>query len=310
MRAHSKSMNEVFKGIFACVGVQPFFVQIRESSRKAVKEMNVGKVINNNLVRSRDTRNREVLVMGCGLGFKKKPGDPIEEDRIEKVYRLDSRQDQDAMETILASVPLEVLQALNDIVAYGKLKLSLYTELSDRLMVNLADHIAFALERHSQGLDLSNALLSKIRSFYPREFEIGMKALDIIRKHPGATLPRDEAGFIALQPLCFHTDRCWGAAGNAFKGVENPCLKASDRGWAVDPPGMRTTMNTLYDRYQKPLFIVENGLGAKDVPDADGSIQDDYRIEYLQVFAGDEGCGGTGGNPAAWGIQPGAASIW
>lgn len=69
-------------------------------------------------------------------------------------------------------------------------------------------------------------------------------------------------------------------------------------------------MNTLYDRYQKPLFIVENGLGAKDVPDADGSIQDDYRIEYLQVFAGDEGCGGTGWNPAAWGIQPGAASIW
>ncbi|WP_304409978.1 PRD domain-containing protein, partial [Faecalibaculum rodentium] len=92
------------------------------------------------------------------------------------------------METIPARVPLEVLQAFNDIVAYGKLKLSLYTELSDRLMVNLADHIAFALERHSQGLDLSNALLSKIRSFYPREFEIGMKALEIIRKHTGSTL--------------------------------------------------------------------------------------------------------------------------
>ena len=138
-------MKEVFKGGVACAGVQPFFVQIRESSRKAVKEMNVGKVINNNLVRSRDTRNREVLVIGCGLGFKKKPGDPIEEDRIEKVYRLDSRKDQDAMEIIPARVPLEVLQAFNDIVAYGKLKLSLYTELSDRLMVNLADHIAFAL---------------------------------------------------------------------------------------------------------------------------------------------------------------------
>ncbi len=158
--------------------------------------MNVEKVINNNLVRSRDTRNREVLVMGCGLGFKKKPGDPIEEDRIEKVYRLDSRQDQDAMETILARVPLEVLQAFNDIVAYGKL--SLHTELSDGLMVNLADHIAFALERHGQGLDLSNALLSEIRSFYPHEYEIGMKALEIIRKHTGSTLPRDEAGFIAL----------------------------------------------------------------------------------------------------------------
>lgn len=178
--------------------------------------MNVEKVINNNLVRSRDTRNREFLVMGCGLGFKKKPGDPIEEDRIEKVYRLDSRQDQDAMETILARVPLEVLQAFNDIVAYGKL--SLHTELSDGLMVNLADHIAFALERHGQGLDLSNALLSEIRSFYPHEYEIGMKALDIIRKHTGTTLPRDEAGFIALQPLCFHTDRCWGAGRQRIQG--------------------------------------------------------------------------------------------
>lgn len=49
-RAHSKTMKEVFKGVFAFAGVQPFFVQIRESSRKAVKEMNVGKVINNNLV--------------------------------------------------------------------------------------------------------------------------------------------------------------------------------------------------------------------------------------------------------------------
>lgn len=154
--------------------------------------------------------------MGCGLGFKKKPRDVIDEDRIEKVYRLDSRKDQDAMETILARVPLEVLQAFNDIVAYGKL--SLHTELSDGLMVNLADHIAFALERHSQGLDLSNALLSKICSGYPREFEIGMKALDIIREHTGATLPRDEAGFIALQPLCFHTDRCWGAGRQRIQG--------------------------------------------------------------------------------------------
>ncbi len=163
---------------------------------RGVSELNVEKVINNNLVRSLDDRNREVLVMGCGLGFKKKPGDVIEESRIEKVYRLDSKQDQDAMETILARVPLEVLQAFNDIVAYGKL--SLHTELSDGLMVNLADHISFALERHRQGLDLSNALLGEIRSFYPHEFDIGMQALDIIRKHTGARLPQDEAGFIAL----------------------------------------------------------------------------------------------------------------
>ena len=52
-------------------------------------------------------------------------------------------------------------------------------------------------------------------------------------------------------------------------------------GWQIDPLGLRITANQLYDRYQKPLFIVENGLGAVDIPEEDGTINDDYRIEYL-----------------------------
>ncbi|MDE9448151.1 family 1 glycosylhydrolase, partial [Xenorhabdus bovienii] len=56
---------------------------------------------------------------------------------------------------------------------------------------------------------------------------------------------------------------------------------SSEWGWQIDPLGLRTVLNLLWDRYQKPLFIVENGLGAKDTPEADGSIQDDYRIQYL-----------------------------
>ena len=72
-------------------------------------------------------------------------------------------------------------------------------------------------------------------------------------------------------------------AGNIFGGVKNPYLKASDWGWQIDPLGLRITLNTLADRYQKPLFIVENGLGAKDKVEADGSINDDYRIDYLRA---------------------------
>ncbi|WP_273401929.1 6-phospho-beta-glucosidase [Traorella massiliensis] len=71
-------------------------------------------------------------------------------------------------------------------------------------------------------------------------------------------------------------------AGNIFESVKNPYLKASEWGWQIDPMGLRITMNDLYDRYQKPLFIVENGLGAKDTAEKDGTIQDDYRIEYLR----------------------------
>ncbi|MEH7119762.1 glycoside hydrolase family 1 protein [Neobacillus vireti] len=73
-----------------------------------------------------------------------------------------------------------------------------------------------------------------------------------------------------------------GASGNIIGGVKNPFLKASDWGWEIDPEGLRISLNKLYDRYQVPLFIVENGLGAKDQVEADGSINDDYRIDYLR----------------------------
>lgn len=74
--------------------------------------------------------------------------------------------------------------------------------------------------------------------------------------------------------------------GNLLGGVPNPTLKASEWGWQIDPRGLRYILNTLWDRYQKPLFIVENGLGAVDhlVTGKDGqpTVEDDYRIEYMR----------------------------
>lgn len=74
--------------------------------------------------------------------------------------------------------------------------------------------------------------------------------------------------------------------GNLLGGVPNPALKASDWGWQIDPKGLRYVLNMFYDRYQKPLFIVENGLGAVDVlvEDENGNktVEDDYRIQYLK----------------------------
>lgn len=70
--------------------------------------------------------------------------------------------------------------------------------------------------------------------------------------------------------------------GNMIGGVKNRFLKASDWGWEIDPIGLRISLNELYDRYRMPLFIVENGLGAYDKVEEDGTINDDYRIEYLR----------------------------
>jgi len=70
--------------------------------------------------------------------------------------------------------------------------------------------------------------------------------------------------------------------GNVAKGGRNPYLEITEWGWQIDPIGLRTALNNLYDRYQKPLFIVENGMGAIDELTEDGKVHDDYRIYYLQ----------------------------
>lgn len=119
------------------------------------------------------------------------------------------------------------------------------------------------------------------RKFFEQEkIHLEMEAEDeqILREYP--------VDFISLS---YYNSRCVRAdgrgeasGGNVFASAKNPYLTCSQWGWPIDPLGLRITLNALYDRYQKPLFLVENGLGAVDQPDGDGEIRDDYRIEYLQ----------------------------
>lgn len=71
-------------------------------------------------------------------------------------------------------------------------------------------------------------------------------------------------------------------SGNLMGGLKNPYLESSDWGWQIDPQGLRYTLNEIYGRYEIPLMVVENGLGAYDKIEEDGSINDDYRIDYLR----------------------------
>ncbi len=72
------------------------------------------------------------------------------------------------------------------------------------------------------------------------------------------------------------------AYGDSVHSVDNPYIGVSDWGWSIDPEGLRYALNQLYERYEIPLFIVENGFGAVDVREADGSCHDPYRIDYLR----------------------------
>lgn len=158
--------------------------------------MKIDKVINNNLIRAFDENNKEVLVMGCGLGFQKKIGQLIDKSKIEKIYFLDNKNDSNKLMTLLSEIPLEIIQASNEIISYAKY--SLGKKLNDNIYISLTDHISFAVERAKQGINFKNALLWEIKRFYNHEFLIGREAVQIIKKRLDIDLPEDEAASIAL----------------------------------------------------------------------------------------------------------------
>lgn len=114
-----------------------------------------------------------------------------------------------------------------------------------------------------------------------RDNSIELDIIDEDRKTLKSTV--DYISFSYYMTGCVTADASLNqqARGNILSMVKNPHLTCSEWGWQIDPVGLRTLLNILWDRYQKPLFIVENGLGAKDKPDANGVVQDDYRISYL-----------------------------
>jgi len=165
--------------------------------------MKVDKVINNNLVRAFDG-NKEVLLMGCGLGYKKKVGESIDDKKIEKIYSIKNENTSSKLITLLSEIPLEHIQTANEIISYAKY--SLGRKLDDNIYITLTDHISFAIERLNKGMCFHNALLWEIKKFYNHEFLIGKEALSIVKKRLGIDLSEDEAGSIALHIVNAETE--------------------------------------------------------------------------------------------------------
>lgn len=129
----------------------------------------------------------------------------------------------------------------------------------------------------------------QIRGYYPSYMNKFFRDNKLtIKKEPGddAILREGTVDYMSfsyyMSSIATHEKDEEEVGGNLLGSKKNPYLKASDWGWQIDPVGLRITMHKLYDRYQIPLFIVENGLGAKDVVEEDGAIHDPYRIDYLR----------------------------
>ena len=157
----------------------------------------IKKVYNNNVILAFEKNSKkEVILTGCGIGFKKKPNDTVDENKIEKKFVIQDDNFESKVNKLASEIPEEVFSVSSAIIEYAEKILN--TTLDEYIYISLTDHISFALKRYKENLPIKNELLYEIRRIHKKEYEIGKWALEYINKTFNVDFLIDEAGFIAM----------------------------------------------------------------------------------------------------------------
>lgn len=143
-----------------------------------------------------DDKQNEMIVMGKGIGFQKNNAKTIDFSKVDKTFILNKNGVSEKLLKILNEVPTEHLETANTIIEMATKELK--KDLNDNIYITLTDHISFAHTRYKQGLIIKNPLHWEIKKFYPEEFKVAIKAIELINKQHEVELPEDEASSISL----------------------------------------------------------------------------------------------------------------
>ncbi|MET3941904.1 beta-glucoside operon transcriptional antiterminator [Paenibacillus sp. PvP094] len=158
--------------------------------------MKFKKSLNNNIALAEDDEGCEVIVIGTGIGFKKAKGQYLDRNQIQKMFRIEANDKYQRIEQFFHDIPLQIIDITDQIIEIGQEKIG--KKLNSSILLTLADHIHFALERHKSGMDVQNPLHWDIRHLYPVEYRVGEQAVDRINEAFHVTMSPSEASSIAL----------------------------------------------------------------------------------------------------------------
>lgn len=158
--------------------------------------MKIAKVLNNNIAVAVNDYGHDVIIMGRGVAYQKRFGDPVDDALVERIFHENADDLSARYKDLFGHVPEEYFDVAATIVGAAEERLS--NSLSESLLFVLADHIHFAVQRASQGIPITNGLLDETRMAYAEEYAIGKEALALIHATFDVAMPDDEAAFVAL----------------------------------------------------------------------------------------------------------------
>ena len=139
--------------------------------------MIIHRILNNNVIITLDKDEKECVVCGKGIAFKKKIGDEVDSKEVNKVFVLKDQGMNEKFKQLLLNIPLDHVKLADEIIHLAETKLG--KRLNDSLIISLSDHIYTAISRYLEGISMKSAMIWDIKRFYEDEFEIGMNALDV-----------------------------------------------------------------------------------------------------------------------------------
>lgn len=237
------------------------------------KKYTIFRIINNNVVTSVDEQSSEIVLMGKGISFKKKVGEVIEDKDIEKVFVLRGKEIKRYLD-IIEHIPIQYFDVATAILEMAETELNMKSNPIGFIM--LADHIASAIDRANENIFLENEMLEEIRFFYPKEFEIGVKALDIVTARFHIELPVDEAGFIAFHIVNLSEGSIDGVSRQRIMMI-NKVVELTERYFKV-----KIKRDTIYfERFLTHLkyFFIKNRADSIRVRQSQG---DDFLYDVLK----------------------------
>lgn len=237
--------------------------------------MKIVRKINNNAAVAQDKKGREMVVLGRGVGFGTIPYELTDLSRIYRTfYEVDPRY-FDA----LAELPQDVVLASADIVEQAEIALG--GELNPNLTFTLADHIAFAIQREQKGITLAMPLAYDVKRLYPKESELGVRALEIIRLRTGTTLPGAESVSIALHLINAELEGSNMHTMLTALNVLEELTAIVERQLGIQL--CREGYN--YARFAMHLqFLVQRLQAGRPVQDESGSLLEQTAREYPRIY--------------------------
>lgn len=241
--------------------------------------MEIVRIYNNNVVVTYNVDGEEAIAIGRGLAFQKKPGDTLDEEKIEKIFLLKDKTIMSKLEKLVQDIPSVYLTISEEIV--HMIHVSSDIKVNENIYITLTDHISASLEREKNNIICENPLLMEIKQFYKKEFELAKMSAEIIKRHVNIQISEEEMGFITLHIVNASMNQ---RADNTLKSIQliRDIIQIAERFFDItmDKESLR------YDRFIRHLqFLARRLLEEEILKPEDDFLYTLGRTSYPKAFA-------------------------